>query len=146
MFLFIEAVRNSALLLPSLKGIYVRISDERGSNGRRRNGSSRDYRVRARRLVNRCAKSVPLPRIPRHWRLLHLWLFGADTTAGSSSQLPGLFFCLQDQVFLRLPGRWGWQCTQIEYNPAACGVPCLLHSRPPWPRPATWVGTGSKAW
>jgi hypothetical protein len=28
LFLFIEVVRNSALLLPSLKGIYVRISDE----------------------------------------------------------------------------------------------------------------------
>jgi hypothetical protein len=28
LFLFIEAVRNSALLLPSLAGIYVRISDE----------------------------------------------------------------------------------------------------------------------
>jgi hypothetical protein len=28
LFLFIEAVRNSALLPPSLNGIYVRISDE----------------------------------------------------------------------------------------------------------------------
>jgi hypothetical protein len=49
MFLFIEVVRNSALLRPSLKGIYVRISDERGRKWRRRrggaaNGSSRDHR------------------------------------------------------------------------------------------------------
>ena len=48
------------------------------------------------------------PTTSRNTRCAAFWLFGADTTAGSSSQLPGLFFCLQDQVFLPLPGRWGW--------------------------------------
>jgi hypothetical protein len=40
LFLFIEAVRNSALLLPSLTGVCVRTSDERGSNCRPRLGGA----------------------------------------------------------------------------------------------------------
>jgi hypothetical protein len=47
------------------------------------------------------------PTVFRNTRCAAFWLFGAVTTAGSSSQLPGLFFCLQGHLLLQLPGRWG---------------------------------------
>ena len=65
------------------------------------------------------------PTTSRNTRCAAFWLFGAVTTAGSSSQLPGLFFCLQGHLlretpctdFIR-PCSWGlrrfWPCSCVQ--------------------------------